>query len=253
MPNRIIKESICTSDSLSQLSWFEQAVFFRLIVLADDFGIFDARSAIIRGRAFPLHSVTDKQIDDALSKLATVDMIYLYTVGGKPYLQLKTWGEHQQIRATKSKYPKPENADLQSVDSNCNQLQSVDSNCNQLQSVDSNCPRNPIQSNPNPNPNPKEKKGRFTPPTLDEVKNYCSEQGYSINPEQFINYYEANGWMVGKNKMKDWRAAVRNWVSRDSSSVNNKNNALQATQHPAKPTQEETERLKRYAESLKGG
>lgn len=238
MPNRIIKESICTSDSLSQLSWFEQAVFFRLIVLADDFGIFDARPAIIRGRAFPLHSVTDKQIDDALSKLETVDMIYLYTVGGKPYLQLKTWGEHQQIRATKSKYPNPENADLQPIATNCNQLQSFDSNC----------PRNPIQSNPNPT---RKSDGRFTPPTLDEVKNYCSEQGYSIKPEHFINYYDANGWMIGKNKMKDWRAAVRNWASRDSSSVNNKNKASQVSQHPATPTQEETDRLKQYLANMK--
>ena len=238
MPNRIIKESICTSDSLAELSWFEQNVFFRLIVLADDYGIYDARPAIIRGRAYPLHSVTDKQISDALSKLATVDMIYLYTVGGKPYLQLKTWGEHQQIRATKSKYPKPDEADLQSSDINCNQMISSDSNC----------PRNPIQSNTNPNPI---SKGRFTPPALDEVKTFCSEHGYGVDPEQFINYYEANGWMVGKNKMKDWKAAVRTWASRDNTS-GRKTKAMTVSEHPATPTTAETERLKRYAESLKG-
>lgn len=240
MPNRIIKESICTSDSLAELSWFEQAVFFRLIVLADDFGIFDARPAIIRGRAFPLHSVTDKQIIEALSKLETVDMIYLYTVGGKPYLQLKTWGDHQQIRATKSKYPKPEEADLQSNDINCNQMISSDSKCS----------RNPIQSNPNPNPNRKSS-GRFTPPSLDEVKAYCSEQGYSIDPEQFINYYDSNGWMVGKNKMKDWKATVRTWVNRDNASGKNPK-PVSVSQHPAAPNSEETERLKRYLESMKG-
>ena len=238
MPNRIIKESICTSDSLAELSWFEQNVFFRLIVLADDYGIYDARPAIIRGRAYPLHSVTDKQISDALSKLATVDMIYLYTVGGKPYLQLKTWGEHQQIRATKSKYPKPDEADLQSSDINCNQMISSDSNC----------PRNPIQSNPNPNPI---SKGRFTPPALDEVKTFCSEHGYGVDPEQFINYYEANGWMVGKNKMKDWKAAVRTWASRDNTS-GKKAKATTVSEHPTAPTAAETERLRRYAESLKG-
>lgn len=117
--------------------------------------------------------------------------------------------------------------------------------------VAADCRLNPIQSNPNPNPNTNEKKGRFTPPSLDEVKNYCSEQGYSINPEQFINYYEANGWMVGKNKMRDWKAAVRNWASRDNSSVNNKNKASQPPQHTATPTQEEAERLKRFYESMK--
>ena len=240
MPNRIIKESICTSDSIAELSWFEQNVFFRLIVLADDYGLYDARPAIIRGRAYPLHSVTDKQISDALSKLATVDMIYLYTVGGKPYLQLKTWGEHQQIRATKSKYPGPEEADLQTSDINCNQMISSDSKC----------PRNPIQSNLNPNP--KENRVRFTPPSLDEVKSYCSEQGCAINPEQFINYYEANGWMVGKNKMKDWKAAIRNWASRDNGNLKGKQAGLKTSEYPKEPTEQETDRLKRIAESMKG-
>ena len=52
---------------------------------------------------------------------------------------------------------------------------------------------------------------RFSPPTVDEVKKYCQEQGYSVDAERFVDHYESNGWMVGKNKMKDWKAAIRNW------------------------------------------
>lgn len=58
------------------------------------------------------------------------------------------------------------------------------------------------------------KKGRatrFTPPTLSEVQAYCQERGKGVDPERWFNYYTANGWMVGKNKMKDWKAAVRTW------------------------------------------
>lgn len=54
---------------------------------------------------------------------------------------------------------------------------------------------------------------RFRPPTLEEVKAYCLERNNSINPEKFFNYYEANGWKVGRGKMKDWKAAVRSWES----------------------------------------
>lgn len=54
-------------------------------------------------------------------------------------------------------------------------------------------------------------KGAFRPPTLQDVKDYIHEKGYTINAERFIDYYTSNGWMVGKNKMKDWRAAARNW------------------------------------------
>lgn len=55
------------------------------------------------------------------------------------------------------------------------------------------------------------KRKRFTPPTLEEVQAYCDERQNNVNAERFIDHYTANGWQVGKNKMKDWKAAVRNW------------------------------------------
>lgn len=53
--------------------------------------------------------------------------------------------------------------------------------------------------------------GRFTPPTLQEVQVYCMSRHNNVDPEKFINFYSAKGWMIGKNKMKDWKAAVRTW------------------------------------------
>lgn len=52
---------------------------------------------------------------------------------------------------------------------------------------------------------------RFTPPSLEEVKQYCKERNNSVDPESFVDFYSSKGWMVGKNKMKDWKAAVRTW------------------------------------------
>lgn len=60
-----------------------------------------------------------------------------------------------------------------------------------------------------------QKRKRFAPPTLDEVKAYCNERKNGVDAERFIDYYTANGWLVGKNKMKDWKAAVRTWERRD--------------------------------------
>lgn len=60
---------------------------------------------------------------------------------------------------------------------------------------------------------------RFTPPSANEVRVYCLEQGYSsVDPQRFVDYYTANGWRVGKNPMKDWKAAVRGWESREKQS-----------------------------------
>ena len=57
---------------------------------------------------------------------------------------------------------------------------------------------------------------RFTPPSLTEVQAYCTERNNKIDAQRFIDFYESKGWLIGKNKMKDWRAAIRNWESRDA-------------------------------------
>lgn len=60
------------------------------------------------------------------------------------------------------------------------------------------------------------KGARFTKPSLEDVIGYCQERGGKVDPYRFYDYYEANGWRVGKNPMKDWRAAVRNWERQES-------------------------------------
>lgn len=108
MPNRLIKESICSSDSLDKLSWFEEVLFYRLIVNCDDYGRFDGRAAIIKNRLFPLkENLTVKAVTAAINSLASAGLVTLYVFEGKPYLYLPTWNKHQSIRAKKSKYPQP--------------------------------------------------------------------------------------------------------------------------------------------------
>ena len=51
----------------------------------------------------------------------------------------------------------------------------------------------------------------FKPPSIDEVKEYCAERGGKVDPQRWYDYYQSNGWKVGRNPMKDWRAAVRSW------------------------------------------
>lgn len=57
---------------------------------------------------------------------------------------------------------------------------------------------------------------RFTPPSVEEVRVYCAERKNSVDPERFVDFYASKGWLVGKSKMKDWRAAVRSWERSDS-------------------------------------
>jgi predicted phage replisome organizer len=59
---------------------------------------------------------------------------------------------------------------------------------------------------------------RFTPPSVEEVRSYCAERKNNVDAQRFVDYYTSNGWLVGKNKMKDWRAAVRTWERNNTSS-----------------------------------
>ena len=61
---------------------------------------------------------------------------------------------------------------------------------------------------------------RFTPPTLDDVLAYVRERGSDVDPQRFLDFYASKGWMVGKNPMKDWKAAVRTWEKREDTGNN---------------------------------
>lgn len=194
MPNRILKESICTSDDVATLDWFDEVFFYRLIVNCDDFGRMDARPAILRARLFPLKDVTNSMIEKAVDALHDAGLIYVYKVNGKPFLQLRTWERHQQIRAKKSKYPGMDETDPVTPKQEPAQ------------------PTTPEQEEAKPQ-QPKAK--RFTPPTVEDVKQYVAAQGYTLDAQRFVDFYASKGWMVGKSPMKDWQAAVRSWAANE--------------------------------------
>lgn len=70
-------------------------------------------------------------------------------------------------------------------------------------------------NNKKKDPKGSKEKEYFVPPTLENVSGYCRENGYKVDAQRFIDFYASKGWMVGKNKMKDWRACVRNWARQD--------------------------------------
>ncbi len=151
MPNRILKESICSSEEIDSLSWFEEVLFYRLIVKCDDYGRYDGRLKFVKNSCFPLKDITEKDVEKALYKLSAVGLVRAYEMQGRPYLQLATWEQHQNVRAKKSKYP------------------AFDETCIQMYSSESDCSRNPIQSE-----------------SVSETESYsgiCSEQNSSEQPK----------------------------------------------------------------------
>lgn len=83
------------------------------------------------------------------------------------------------------------------------------------------------------------KRKRFEKPTLSEIEQYCIERNNNVNAEQFFDYYESNGWKVGKNSMKDWKAAVRTWERSEYRKPNSKKNSKEDAINVVKELMEE--------------
>ena len=210
MPNRIIKESICTSDSIDRLTWFEEVLFYRLIVNCDDYGRFDGRPAIIKNRLFPLkEKLTLKTVSDAINMLASAGLVIMYMYDDKPFLYLPTWNEHQNVRAKKSKFPSPESG-----------VKTSEYICNQM---NSNVPV--IQSNTESESESEcvnRTRARFTPPSLEEVRAYCRERGNIVDADKFWTYYDAGGWKDAKgNPVRNWKQKVITWERKETPKSDN--------------------------------
>lgn len=201
MGNRIIKDTIRTSKSVNVMTDFQFRLWVYLITYVDDYGRGSADPEILKGFVFPRRKgVTEASIEKALADLANSGSVILYEVDGEPYFCFPNWGDHQRIQTKKSKYPAPTDGKPRKVTVGHGE--------------------SPPESNTNPNTNSNPKynsapAGAFTPPTLEEVEAYCRERGNCVNAQRFIDFYTSKGWMVGKTKMKDWKASVRTWEQED--------------------------------------
>ena len=144
MPNRIIKEAIRTSRDVNNLNDFQFRVWAYLITYVDDYGRGSADPELLKGLVFPRRKgITERQIGEALSVLASNGMVTLYNVDGEPYFYFPAWEKHQTVRAAKSKFPAPQASE---------QVQADASGCMQPQADAPGIQSNP-ESNPNPNAN----------------------------------------------------------------------------------------------------
>lgn len=168
MPNRIIKESICTSDKINRLTDFEFRLWVSLLTYVDDYGRGDARPAIIKGRCFPLRDrITATDIQKALCTMADIGVVRIYEVDRQPLLCLPGWEKHQRIQQKRSKYPAPDDGDLpQKEQKNGEMVKST---------VTHRDPPPESNPNPNPKPNPNPNPNR---PTADQGESEETDRGF---------------------------------------------------------------------------
>lgn len=105
--SRMIREGFLDSEKVAALSWRTECFFHRLLLVADDYGLFDARPTVLRTRLFPLHldKVSNQDIQDCLHETEEAGLVRAYCVGGKDYVQIINFGQRRQ---SKPKFPLPD-------------------------------------------------------------------------------------------------------------------------------------------------
>ena len=204
---RMFSKEVTNTDRFQSLKLSAQALYFHLGVNADDDGFIGNPMSITRS------------IGAASSDLKLlVDSGYLIPFGGGVYL-ITDWLINNHIRKDRYKptiyqeffgmictndvqrYVVCQPSGIPVVDTD---KSSVDKSSIGKSSIEDDAPSR-----------------RFRPPTTSDVKSYCLENGFLIDPQKFIDYYESNGWKVGRNHMKDWRAAVRTWARNERPKASN--------------------------------
>lgn len=199
---RMLKKAISTSRRLADLQTDSARMLYTWIIPHLDVeGRFYADPLMIKGAIVPrIKTFTEAKISECIKDMAMVGLIVLYRVDGDNYLQLRKFEDHQNIkkeREAPSKIPAPEEGMVEN--SGVDQENSgVDQE--QIRSCTAQDKIREVKI--------REEKERTT---LDQVKAYCKERKNHVDAEKWFDHYTSNGWMVGKNKMKDWKAAVRTW------------------------------------------
>lgn len=191
---RMFDKTITNSDEFLEMPDSSQNLYFHLSMNADDDGFVNNWKSIMR--------MTGHKEDD-LKVLVAKQFIIPFDSG---VIVIKHWRINNYLRNDRyieTKY-KEEKSKLTLDDNLVYQLDT-----NGIHSIDKNrIVKNSIEEKEIYKEKDSKKNKK---PTLEEVKEYCLERNNNVDAELFINYYESNGWKVGKNSMKDWKACVRTW------------------------------------------
>lgn len=209
---RMFAKTIIDSDAFLDMPLSTQALYFHLSMRADDDGFINNPKKIQRMIG---------SSDDDLKLLIAKRFIIPFESG---IVVIKHWKIHNYIQKDRYKPTiyKEERQQLEmkvnGVYTECIQDVSEMETQDRLGKVRLELGKVSIEEEKS-----KKATSRFTAPTIEEVKNYCIERKNRVDAERFVDYYTSNGWLVGKNKMKDWKASVRTWERNSNGGVQAQN------------------------------
>ncbi len=203
---RNIKPSLFKNEVLGEADPLLTILFQGLWCLADRDGRLEDRPKRIKAEIFPYREIHD--INGYLTELEQLGFIDRYETENTPVIQVINFAKHQSPHKTEKPSELPAKPATERV--TCKPpLNNGSVTVKESLIPDSLIPDSLIPECVGQN------RKRFVPPTVEEVTDYISTMPENMDADRFVDFYASKGWMVGKNKMKDWRAAVRTWAKRE--------------------------------------
>lgn len=203
---RMIDPNFWQSEDISRLSPFARLLFIGMISNADDEGRGRANINYLKSIIFPYDDIRVAEVDKALSEISHNTSVVVYEVAHSRYYAFTKWEKWQRV-------DKPQKSIIPPVPDNSGIIPesfSTDSVLKEKKRKEEKVLPAPARED-----TPLKK---FIPPSLEQVQAYCAERKNNVDAGRFIDFYSSKGWMIGKNKMKDWKAAVRTWERGDRAS-----------------------------------
>lgn len=218
--SRNIKPSFFDNDELADLDPLARILFIGMWTIADYKGEFEWREKRIKAKLLPYDDCDIKKLAINLDKSR---FIRFYSDGDKIFVKVVNFEQHQNPhkneREKGSEIPEYKEGMRQVIDfkgltinhdlSRQNHDEDGTNRADSFNLIPDSF--NPLLKEGRQAP----KSPRFKKPSIQQIIEYCSERGNSIDPNEFFDHYEANGWVRGKTKIKDWKACVRTWESKN--------------------------------------
>ena len=187
---RMIDPGIWQSEDFAKLSTLSKLVFIGLFSNADDEGRGRANTLYLKSILFPYdEKLRAADMEKTLEEIASHMSVTFYTHDEKEYYVLESWKSFQTInKPTASKIPLPDGYRSTAVELPPNQKREEKKET--------------------------EEKKELARPSLEQIREYCAQRKNKVDAQQFYDFYESKGWMIGKARMRDWKASVRTWERR---------------------------------------
>ena len=212
---RMFNKTITNSSKFLRMPMSSRLLYYDLGMNADDDG-------------FVEHFMVLRMTGATQQDLGVLEINGLVKVFDDNVLWIKDWKENNYIQ--KDRYQPSKYLQIYSLDTICIQDVYTGKDSIDKLSID----------------NIKEKEIKrkvFTKPTIEEIQEYCSERNNGINAEAFYDFYESKDWMIGKNKMKDWKACIRTWGNKTKEKIPNWFNKQNEIKKATKEEQEEIDKI----------